>query len=253
MPNKLCYKCGRELPLEQFNKNCTRKDGLSAECKDCCGKYIRDYYQKHREYYLDKVNARVKSRQEYINQFKTKCSQCGMEHPAALDFHHIDQSTKRFALSAASKMKLSLEEIKDEIDKCVILCANCHRIEHFDKYDNTPTVKREPKPKPPKQPRPVVAKQCIKCGAEFTTDIPEKIYCSTKCRRRTKYKHVESTTKRPKPPTKEELKELLWKIPTTHIAKKYGVSDTAVKKWARKYKLDKPPRGYWTKVEWGKV
>ena len=48
--------------------------------------------------------------------------------------------------------------------------------------------------------------------------------------------------------TKEDLQILLWEKPTTHIAKEYGVSDKAVEKWAKKYNLAKPPRGYWQKL-----
>ncbi|MTW38125.1 hypothetical protein GM541_13815 [Streptococcus pneumoniae] len=48
-------------------------------------------------------------------------------------------------------------------------------------------------------------------------------------------------------PTKEDLEKLVWEIPTTHIAKKYGVSDKAVGGWCKAYGIDKPPRGYWMK------
>lgn len=50
-------------------------------------------------------------------------------------------------------------------------------------------------------------------------------------------------------PTKESLEKLLWKKPTTQIAKQYKVSDKAVAKWAKKYNLKKPPRGYWGKIK----
>jgi hypothetical protein len=49
-------------------------------------------------------------------------------------------------------------------------------------------------------------------------------------------------------PNKETLQELLWAMPTTKIAETYGVSDKAVEKWCKKYDLQKPPRGYWTKL-----
>lgn len=47
-------------------------------------------------------------------------------------------------------------------------------------------------------------------------------------------------------PAKNTLKKLLWKMPSTIIAQKYKVSDKTITKWAKKYKLTKPPRGYWT-------
>ena len=49
-------------------------------------------------------------------------------------------------------------------------------------------------------------------------------------------------------PTKELLEKLMREMPNTQIAKQYGVSDKAVGKWAKKYNLTKPPRGYWSKV-----
>jgi hypothetical protein len=49
-------------------------------------------------------------------------------------------------------------------------------------------------------------------------------------------------------PSKEELQKLVWEIPTIHIAKKFGVSDKAIEKWCKAYGIDKPPRGYWTKL-----
>ena len=52
-------------------------------------------------------------------------------------------------------------------------------------------------------------------------------------------------------PSKEELQQLIFKIPTTHIAKQYGVSGKAVEKWCKKYGIQKPPRGYWMKHKKG--
>lgn len=49
-------------------------------------------------------------------------------------------------------------------------------------------------------------------------------------------------------PSKEDLKRLLWEMPTRQIAAQFGVSDNAVGKWAKSYGLPKPPRGYWQKM-----
>lgn len=48
-------------------------------------------------------------------------------------------------------------------------------------------------------------------------------------------------------PTKEELVDLIWKIPTTQLMSRFGVSDTAISKWCKSYGISKPPRGYWAK------
>lgn len=48
-------------------------------------------------------------------------------------------------------------------------------------------------------------------------------------------------------PSKDELKELVWRQPIIKVAKQFGVSDVAVKKWCKKYDIDVPGRGYWAK------
>ncbi len=48
-------------------------------------------------------------------------------------------------------------------------------------------------------------------------------------------------------PTAEALEQMLWTMPTTHIARQFGVSDSAVGKWAKACQIRKPPRGYWAK------
>jgi hypothetical protein len=60
---------------------------------------------------------------------------------------------------------------------------------------------------------------------------------------------VQINSRKVERPSKEELQKLIWEIPTIHIAKKFGVSDKAIEKWCKAYKIDKPPRGYWTKLK----
>lgn len=57
-----------------------------------------------------------------------KCERCGYDkNISALDFHHIDPSTKKFTLSDTHH---SWDETKKELDKCILVCANCHRELH---------------------------------------------------------------------------------------------------------------------------
>ena len=63
-----------------------------------------------------------------------KCSKCGYdEHLAALEFHHLDPKDKDITLGKVMNRKW--DSLKKELDKCVLLCSNCHRIEHSD-YSN---------------------------------------------------------------------------------------------------------------------
>jgi hypothetical protein len=54
-------------------------------------------------------------------------------------------------------------------------------------------------------------------------------------------------------PSSDELYKMLWEIPKTQIAKAFGVSDNAIKKWAKDYNLIGPTKGYWRKKECGKL
>lgn len=59
-----------------------------------------------------------------------ECAHCrGVFHPSVFEFHHRDPSEKDFAMSAKGHCR-SWEAVKKELDKCDMLCANCHRIEH---------------------------------------------------------------------------------------------------------------------------
>ena len=94
--------------------------------------YSRDYYLKNG----DKVRKRAaelkrEKRAEWA-KFKgtVKCTVCGFSHPSAIDFHHIDRTNYRSVniLAQSGNYKQAREEIK----KCIALCANCHRIHHHD-------------------------------------------------------------------------------------------------------------------------
>ncbi|WP_459887560.1 homing endonuclease associated repeat-containing protein [Halostagnicola bangensis] len=56
------------------------------------------------------------------------CESCSEDDPAALDYHHVDE--KRSTVAELISDNRSMERIRTEIDHCIVLCANCHRIEH---------------------------------------------------------------------------------------------------------------------------
>jgi len=130
-----CSKCLKELHLDKFSKNASRKDGLNERCKDCCNQYIREHYKKNKQYYKNKAKESDKRQTErnkkIIKDIKEKscCIKCGESHPATLDFHHINQNEKEFTIAAG--LSKSLKSLKKEIDKCIVLCSNCHRKLHW--------------------------------------------------------------------------------------------------------------------------
>jgi hypothetical protein len=95
--------------------------------------YHRAWYQRHREKRLAKVYERKAAIHEYIQGIKNQlyCADCGERHPAALQFHHLNSEDKTFSIGKAVNRGFSLDRIKKEMQKCVVLCANCHAIRHY--------------------------------------------------------------------------------------------------------------------------
>ena len=120
-----CKDCKKELPPDQFVSEGRAPSGLrrfSARCKIC--------YQEHAKQNWSRAR-RIQENSEYVASLKTRCVQCGYDTCAhALDFHHTDGTQKEHEISDLVYSGSSLEKIKTEIDKCVVLCANCHRELH---------------------------------------------------------------------------------------------------------------------------
>jgi predicted HNH restriction endonuclease len=70
-----------------------------------------------------------------VRQAKDKpCADCGVKYPTyVMDFHHRDPATKEFVIALSASR--SREDVIAEIDKCDVLCANCHRIRHHHRGD----------------------------------------------------------------------------------------------------------------------
>jgi hypothetical protein len=88
-------------------------------------------YQDRREYLIKAVTARRRKIREMAIEHKGgQCSECGYKRcPEALEFHHLDPKEKDFTISDRGYSQ-SWKKIQAELDKCVMLCANCHREVH---------------------------------------------------------------------------------------------------------------------------
>lgn len=88
-------------------------------------------YSDRREYLIKAVaDRRRKLRLKAVEYKGGKCIFCGYQRDTkALDFHHLDESKKSFGLSERGLTR-SWGKILEELDKCVLVCANCHREIH---------------------------------------------------------------------------------------------------------------------------
>ena len=102
-------------------------------------KYQREYqpqwYAKNRDKHIANVSRnRRRTKEEvytWIRQYKEghPCS-CGEGDPDCLIFHHTDETKKKFSIAAGAGEGMSLRKIREEVDKCIVMCANCHRKLH---------------------------------------------------------------------------------------------------------------------------
>lgn len=185
---------------------------------------------------MDAVSRKRKKLKKDLVEYKGgKCEKCGYDQcVAAMDFHHKDPKEKDFGLSSNGNTQ-SWEKLTKEADKCLLLCANCHRELHeeLNGYKDTRTDIRKQTYKKIKKESAPSRKQRVKkyntCKT-CNTNTYNKYYCSDKCCKLAKRKIDR--------PEKEKLIKLLQINNWTQTAKIFGVSDNAVRKWAKQYNID---------------
>ena len=94
--------------------------------------YMRGWYQENKSKHIALVRSREKRIKQWLREYKETlgCEVCSETHPACLEFHHIDPCEKKFSVGRI-KCLLSIRAVQCEIEKCRLLCANCHRKIHW--------------------------------------------------------------------------------------------------------------------------
>lgn len=182
-----------------------------------------------------------------------KCSICGYDKcVGALEFHHLNSQEKLYGISSGGVCR-DLETDIAEVQKCILVCANCHREIHNDLYsiDELKSFQyidkgvieqlREEK-------RNLTTKTqyfCKNCNKEITKYSTSGLceYCSKINQRK-----VER-------PSREELKQLIRTVPFTRIAEQFGVTDNAIRKWCKAENLPskKSEINQYSQTEWEKI
>jgi hypothetical protein len=108
--------------------------------------YWRAYYYRNRDRLAAERRCRRAAVRQWLREYKQAlaCAACGEAHPATLDFHHTDAANKEFTIGDATNHRWSKRRLLEEIAKCEILCANCHRKRHW--KDSSPHEPRASKP-----------------------------------------------------------------------------------------------------------
>jgi hypothetical protein len=112
--SKVCVNC-KELKLfAEFHTDNASSDKLKRRCKQC-----RCVAERRRK----------DTKRTFISSFKDSCQKCDDGRSYVLTFHHLEPANKKFNLSDGRHY--TKEAILKEIEKCVVLCANCHQEFHY--------------------------------------------------------------------------------------------------------------------------
>lgn len=119
-----CRNCGPK-PISEFNKHHYR--GYQSECKSCRSVYNKQHYEKNKKSYIERAKKQQERTKEFIRELKNvPCKDCRLFHPYwRMHFDHLDGKQKLFNI-ANSFHSVSAERLSKEIEKCEVVCANCH-------------------------------------------------------------------------------------------------------------------------------
>lgn len=173
-------------------------------------------------------NSRHNLKRRLIYIMGSKCQICGYDKcQSALEFHHIDSQEKDFTLGANANIAFS--KAKEEVKKCILVCANCHREIHEGLHDNLQPSYDEDKAQEMelelKQLKTKEIHYCQQCGKIISDKAAYCKECADFIRRKAER------------PNRDELKKKIRIYPFTVIALEYHVTDNAIRKWCKREKL----------------
>jgi hypothetical protein len=125
-----CGRCGELKPVEEFAWRRKAKGQRHNYCRPCHSAYHREHYLANKPRYVAQAHARKEKlyleRTRYLLEFFAShpCRDCGEEDPVVLEFDHLGD--KEFNIGSALPYR-NWQSILDEIEKCDVVCRNCHR------------------------------------------------------------------------------------------------------------------------------
>lgn len=125
---KKCCRCKEEKSEVEFNKKTSNPDGLERYCKECHRKKNQRHYQNNKKKYKTSANKHKRDRRSWYQEIKStlKCFICSEDKPWRLGFHHLDPTEKELEISLMISKGTSKQKIIEEMNKCIVVCHNCH-------------------------------------------------------------------------------------------------------------------------------
>ena len=130
---RTCTECGEEKLETEFYWKVRKRNKLQSRCKVCQKTRSRNHYEANKQDYITRNLIRNPKRRdanhEFVNGLKSKpCTDCGETfHPAAMQFDHI-ANNKRRCISEMVGRGYAQETILKEVEKCELVCGNCHAV-----------------------------------------------------------------------------------------------------------------------------
>lgn len=129
---KQCLRCEEWKGHSDFHRNKARKDGMATYCKPCTSTIQMERYRRDPSVNGRALVSQKKSivrNQQYVWSYLEShpCVQCDESDPEVLEFDHLEEGSKFKNVSVLSCSAYSLRTLVAEINKCQVLCANCHR------------------------------------------------------------------------------------------------------------------------------
>ena len=126
--------CGFEKYQSEFHTHKTR--GLQSDCKSCRSEYNRRHYQKNKKKYIESSLKSRQNKKDFIRDLKDlPCKDCGIKYPYyVMQFDHLRD--KSFSIASEGWAK-SIDDIKEEVEKCEVVCANCHAQRTYERRSGT--------------------------------------------------------------------------------------------------------------------
>lgn len=127
-----CTICKLEKRWIDFNKNKKELSGFNNICRECSNKKSKLYYEKNKDKHIKNVGQRNKKiRKDSQNNIieilrESNCVDCGESDLRVLQFDHKNPDDKEYNVSKMLSKKYHWDNIKREIEKCEVRCANCH-------------------------------------------------------------------------------------------------------------------------------
>lgn len=125
-----CGRCGQLKPEEEFNWRRVGRGQRDNYCRPCRSEYKKEHYARNRARYIENAIRRrrqiARERTELVLGLVAgrPCADCGETDPLVLEFDHLHD--KKFSVSQGLRDR-SWDTVLAEIDKCDVVCANCHR------------------------------------------------------------------------------------------------------------------------------